>query len=253
MKEIYSMRTVLLLGAVLFMLQSFGQGSTLTDAKSVLGINYVQPVGQYGQGVSRDACQYILDDGTQETSIGFTGDADVMWLNYFTTTAGCEMINTISLAWGVIDNGGSCRVILYEDPDDDGNPDDAVYLTEATTTIVNANTDIFTNVSITPTLVSGGFFVAALTSSTYMWPAALDQSTTQAKSWIVAEFIFGGFDVNNLMNNDFQPELIDNYYPGNWLLRAEGEAPNVPLSNWALFIGIGLILVFAVVRLRKMV
>jgi len=29
--------------------------------------------------------------------------------------------------------------------------------------------------------------------------------------------------------------------------------PEVPVSNWALFIGIGLILVFTVVRFRKIV
>ncbi len=40
-----------------------------------------------------------------------------------------------------------------------------------------------------------------------------------------------------------------------WAFRLEGtsELVAVPLSNWALYIGIGLILVFAIVRFRKMV
>jgi hypothetical protein len=178
-----------------------------------------------------------------------------MWLNYFTAIPGCELINTISLTWGSYNNGGACRVILYEDPDDDGIPDDAVYLTEATTIVANANTNIFTNVSITPTLVSGGFFVAALIQDgSFGWPAPIDQTLFQGNSWIAAGNLLA-FDVNNLPNNLFPPENIDNYFPGNWLLRAEGGGapPEVPISNWALYIGIGLILVFAIVRFRKMV
>jgi large repetitive protein len=250
-----SLMSVLLLAGILFTIQTYGQGNRLIDAKSFLGKNYVQPIAQNDQGASRSTCLYAIDDGGMENAIGFTGASgnDVMWLNYFTAIEGCELINMIYVAWGDMANGGACRLILYEDPDNDGNPDDAVYLTEATTTVANANTSIFTGVSITPTTVSGGFFVAALCQNLpdYQFPAAMDQTTPQGNSWIIADFSAGGFDVNNLMTNDFPPTNIDLYFPGNWLLRAEGTN-NVPLSNWALYIGLGLILVFTIVRFRKL-
>jgi len=248
--------SVLFLVGMLFTIQTYGQGHSLTDAKSVLGKNYVQPAAQNEQGTNRFGCLYLVDDGLMENAIGFTGadGNDVMWLNYFTTMPGCELINTIYVTWGDVANGGACRVILYKDPDNDGNPDDAVYLTEGLTTVTNANTNIFTGVSITPTIVSGGFFVAGLCQNLpdMQFPAPIDQTTAQGKSWLVADFSAGGFDVNNLTANDFTPNNIDLYFPGNWLLRAEGTSNNVPLANWALFIGIGLILLFAVVRFRKL-
>ena len=238
------------------MIQTYGQRNNFSDAKSVLGINYVVPGGQYEPGASRDACSYIIDDGTQENSLGLTAGGDIMWLNYFTATAGCELINTISLTWGLMPNGGICRVILYDDPNDDGNPIDAVYLTEASTTVANAYTNIFTTVSITPTPVSGGFFVAALYQfqPAGEYPASFDSDPPfHRNSWVSGAGTGGAFDVNNLSNNDIGLLLIDDIgYPGNFLLRAEGSANNVPLSNWALIIGIVLIGTFVFIRYRRM-
>jgi hypothetical protein len=259
----YSLRSVLLLVSVFLLIQSFGQNNALRDAGSDLGHSYVTPPGgQHDPGTSRDACQYILDDGTIENAVGLTLGGDLMWLNYFTITGGCETINTVYLTWGLIPNGRPCRVILYEDPDDDGNPDDAIYLTETSTTVQNAwaffnpgEVMTFTTVGITPTTVSGGFFVAALIQNQLggEYPGPMDATTNQGKSW-VAYSAGGTFDVDNLSSNTIY-SMGDIGLGSNLMLRAEGGgAPaDVPLSNWALFIGIGLILAFAVVRFRKMV
>jgi hypothetical protein len=261
----YKMKTCNLLRSVFFIIcaviivQGFGQQMGIADARSVLGANYLPPQGQYDPGANRTSCQYFFDDGTQENSVGFVGASyDGMWLNYFTVTPGCEQITTAYVMWGLMPDGGPCRIILYEDPDDDGNPDDAVYLTESLTTVQNANTNIFTIVSITPTTVSGGFFIAALCqnlpSATY--PAPLDEGSSLGDSWFAGHFVAGAFDVFNLMNNAFTPIPAGTYFPGNWCLRAEGIAAgpvDIPISNWALFIGIGLILVVAVVRFRRFI
>jgi hypothetical protein len=258
----FSMRSVLIFGSVLLMVQSFGQANIISDVRTKSGHNYVPPSGQHNPAASRDACSYILDDGTIENSLGLTIGGDFMWLNYFTVTGGCESINTVNITWGLMSNGVPCRVFLYDDPDDDGNPDDAVYLTEASTTVQNAwtsfnpgETMIFTTVGITPTTVSGGFFVAALIQNQQagQYPAPMDETTPQGKSWI-AYTDSGSFDVNNLSNNTIY-STGDINYPCNFMLRsAGGEAPaDVPISNWALSIGIGLILVFTIIRFRKMV
>ena len=257
MKKLNLLKSVLVLGFVLLMIQTFGQQIGISDARSFSGGSYMPPQGQYDPGSNRTNCIYLLDDGTQENSIGITGDADIMWLNYFTAIAGCELINTVYLTWGETQNGFPCRIILYEDPDDDGYADNAIYLTETATTVQNANTNFFTTVSITPTLVSGGFFVAAICQNLPEgnYAAPLDETLSQGNSWIAAHYP-GLFDVYNLMSNPLPPTLVDYFFPGNWLLRAEGtEAGPVatPVSNWALFIGIGLILIFAVVRFRRLI
>jgi len=256
MKNLNLLKSILVLGSVLCMLQTIGQQIGISDARSFSGGSYMPPQGQYEPGANRTSCLYLIDDGTQDNSIGITGDADIMWLNYFTAIAGCELINTVYVMWGEMSDGGPCRIILYEDPDDDGNPDDAVYLTETLTMVQNANTNIFTTVNIIPTTVSGGFFVAALCQNVALgnYPAPLDELLSQTNSWAVANYP-GLFDTYNLINNPLPPYLIDLLgFPGNWCLRAEGTEAGptaVPVSNWALILGIGLILIFAVIRFRR--
>lgn len=253
MKNLNIIKVMLTIGSVLFMVQTYGQHNDFIDGKSVLGKDYVIPEGQYAPS-DNGSCLYLVDDGSQENSLGLTLGGDIMWLNYFTATSGCEMINSFSLTWGNMTNGVSCRLILYEDPDDDGNPDDAVYLTETSTTVQNANTNTFTTVNITPTVVSGGFFVAALVPNhaSGEYPAPLDETSNAMQSWLAGSDP-GTFDINDLSNNTLPVDLNGNYgFPGNWLLRAEGSpAGEVPLSGWSVVIGILLISSFLVIRFRR--
>jgi hypothetical protein len=68
---------------------------------------------------------------------------------------------------------------------------------------------------------------------------------------------YTGWLSSSLGDNDmiYSPDLT-NYYtnPSNLSFCLIGGSSSViPISNWALFIGIGLILVFAIVRFRKLV
>jgi len=251
------LNALLLFCSVMILNQAFGQQPSLIDAKTALGINYQQPFSPPAQGATRNGCEYLVDDGTHENSIGLTMGGDLFWLNYFTTTASCEVIHTISIAWGLMSNGGLCTILLYDDPNDDGNPIDAVLLYQTTTTVANADLDIFTDVNITPTLVSGGFCVAAIiwNHPAGEFPASIDWSSpSQLSSWI-AYSNSPPFDIYNLGNPNHIRGLIDDFgFGGNWLLRAEGQpAAVVPISEWALYIGILLMLTFIVIRFRKMI
>ena len=118
------------------------------------------------------------------------------------------------------------EVIVYEDPDDDGNPDDAELLTQTDTTVANAGTDQFKTVPITPTTVSGSFFIAALfpNQPAETFPAPIDQDAPISnRSWYAAAGA-GSFNINDLSDNSRTPILIeDGGFPGNWLLRADSE------------------------------
>ncbi|WP_299404435.1 choice-of-anchor Q domain-containing protein [Acaryochloris sp. IP29b_bin.148] len=178
--------------------------------------------------------KYSVDDSSSETSLlgnSTLGPRDVLWLNQFNAAPEADTITGISLAWGspnqpafTID-GDPIVVALYEDPNDDGNPDDAVLLTTAEAQVVNPNTDQFATISIDPTVVSDSFFVGALLPNQPSTlgnggPAAVDTTSPQENRSFVATAGNGAFNLNNLAaNSELQPLT-----GGNWLLRAEAEA-----------------------------
>ena len=188
-------------------------------------VNHVDPQR------SREA--YQLDDGSSESMIGMGIASDFMVLNGFEAIAGLETIGYISIAWGTpgasTPSGHPVRLILYDDPTNDWDPSDAVYLTESVTNIIDPDTDIFTTVTIPSTIVSGVFYIASLyENTTGFYPCSLDQTFSQGSSWYVCTLSPGTFDVNNIDNPsyDYPLDTIDNYgFPGNWLLRA------VPVYN----------------------
>ena len=54
----------------------------------------------------------------------------MMWLNGFEIIPGAGIIDQVGVYWGAVPDGMKARLILYNDPDNDGHPDDAVYLAE---------------------------------------------------------------------------------------------------------------------------
>ena len=123
--------------------------------------------------------------------------------------AGSEEITSIDVAWGPMTDGKPSSVLVYQDPNNDGDPTDAVLLTTADTTVANAGTDIFTSVPISPVTVTGKFFVGVLlrNQSSNEASTPIDTDSSAQRSWIVAHYTPGGLDINNLANNDLPPEL----------------------------------------------
>ena len=175
---------------------------------------------------------YQIDDGTAENAIGLTGGGDVMWLNAFEVVEGAGTITSIYTAWGSEGgtgqppSGAPATAYVYEDPNDDGDPADAVLLTSAETEVQDPGTNAFTTVPVTPTEVEGTFFIAVLyqNQTDGVFPAPLDESSEyQEASWVVGEGTPGNFNPEDLSSNSLPPDLLGNVgLPGNWLLRAEG-------------------------------
>jgi len=191
---------------------------------------------------------YAYDDGVSESTIGLTNGGDIMWGNYFTALPGHETITSIALTWSQAwqpPDGTPCTVFVYDDPDDDGNPSNATLLTSAGTVVANGGTDVFTTVPITPTTVSGGFFVSALiTHAAGLYPASIDATTSAGGSWVTANTTPGAFDVNTLTNNDVPPARIDDIgFPGNFMVRADGEAGGPPPGFHEVVLGPGQVVI----------
>ncbi len=176
--------------------------------------------------VNPDDFIYRLDDGSSDNNIGAGNNIDLLILNSFQTVSGAQVISSIAAAASDGPPGLTGRFILFEDPTDDGDPSDAVLLTEATGVFDSPGTDNFVSVNIEPTSVSGVFFVGLLISvpeGPDLFPLALDGTASQQSSWVVGNEPAGNFNFDDLTANSLALGLIDGFnFPGNWLLRANG-------------------------------
>jgi hypothetical protein len=130
---------------------------------------------------------YQHDDGTGGNAgpgaVGTPGQ--FVWGNIFdadTEGAGAREITAILIAVGRIPAGQTITAMLFEDPNDDGNPDDGQLLVSVDFTPTSTQTNTFTQVDIPPTLVSGKFFAACTThvdGTNATWAARTDFQTGQ--------------------------------------------------------------------------
>ena len=182
-----------------------------------------------GNGIP-DECEfaYFLDDGSAETGVG-SGLGHLIWLNRFVVELGGGTIIAIGIAWWNMPDGVPTTLLVYSDPNNDGDPTDAVLLRTVPVESVSYGPEKFLMVPIEATFVGDAgdsFFIGALiTTKEGQFPAALDTSSPyQAESW-VAGALAGEADLEDLANNYFPPTLIgDGCCEGNWLLRAVSSA-----------------------------
>ena len=122
--------------------------------------------------------------------------------------------------------------MLYEDPNDDGDPSDAILLESVDTVVEDPGTNQFTDTRIAPTRVEGTFFIAAVYRGhpSGVSPAPLDQSSeSQQASWVALNGA-NELDEEDLPSNGLFANLDALGFPGNWLLRANGTSDIVAFS-----------------------
>ncbi|WP_413171074.1 Calx-beta domain-containing protein [Anabaena azotica] len=151
---------------------------------------------------------YKLDDGAANGSLSYS-IGDMMVFNAFTAKSANEIINSISVA--LSSNGNPKAVYLYKDLNGNNTPDGNEKILELATNFTGSSG--FGNIPITPTTVSGTFFVAALyqgNGSTNTW-VPRDTDSPAGKSWVA---------VSNA--NSFNPSSFSAFSVtgNNWLLRA---------------------------------
>ncbi|HYD00671.1 MAG TPA: GC-type dockerin domain-anchored protein [Phycisphaerales bacterium] len=173
---------------------------------------------------------YSYDDGTGGNAgpgaVGTPGQ--FLWGNVFQAEQGGEEIYEIHVAVGRLPVGAEIRVMLFEDPNDDGNPDDGVLIATQGFTPDATQSNTFTVVPITPRTVAGTFFAACTTAvdgTSATWAARTDFQTGQAS----------GHNTYFYWGPAFDPSTLQGYsnrarYAGvaTAMVRAAGREPTPP-------------------------
>jgi predicted outer membrane repeat protein len=166
---------------------------------------------------------YRVDDGTEDEIIQGNG-GDLIWFNEFRSVSDNEVIVAIDICWGRIAEGTPTDLAVWVDPNDDGNPIDALLVTLVPDVpAMNPETGILNTIPIPPTFVGHTgeiFYVGAhIIDGGGDYPASVDQTQPlRRRSWAVI-----GDNLHQLWNNVIPPVILDDDCPacaGNWLLRA---------------------------------
>ena len=145
---------------------------------------------------------YQIDDGTAEMAYGYQGPpspgADVVALNRFKAVPGGEFVDVVSFPWSIYYNAGlPVNIVVYDDPNNDGIPDDAVLL--SSTDIMSGYDDqapedsqLRNTYQIARTFVGSpgeSFFVGVnLWIGAESYPITVDSTgSAQTDSWFIAE------------------------------------------------------------------
>lgn len=164
--------------------------------------------GSFQIQIDGDDCAY--DDGVSEGVWGRVGGGTSCWLQTFGAPESTEVLSTVSVVYGTaahaVDapaNGTRTTIAIWEDPDDDGNPDDAVLIRTQMSAVDGAGTDVYQVTNLVPPLaVSGRYFVGVIvTHPAGTFPASTDSAISSiGRMWFTGGPA-GTFDAANLAGN----------------------------------------------------
>jgi hypothetical protein len=159
----------------------FNLRSRITFAATA-GTHYLVQVGQKPT-TAQGAGQFEFDpiifqppftrhDGSPEVIYRLVSPVtDTLWMQYQgDSTTGQRLVTAVKTAAGAafgiaqsgVVDGNPITLGVWEDPNDDGNPNDAVLLTSFMSVVSLANTDLLATYTLpSPVQVTGGFFVGA--------------------------------------------------------------------------------------------
>ncbi len=173
----------------------------------------------------------ILDDGSRDNDIGLGGTIEMLWVNRFTPAAGdfpfnLNQIQIYFSTVGLVNVGDDIVLLVYENTSGNADPAVGSNLLAAIPTTVQALDTWNVYDLATPVVLNGpgDVLIGAIgmeTPGTSYWPASMDQTATQARSWA------GWWNTSPPPTPPVLPPdnwtLIDAYFPGNWMVRGYGE------------------------------
>ncbi len=171
---------------------------------------------------------YAYDDGVGGSNLGPLGfDATMTWGNYFYAEPGADRLCSIEVAFASsLPAGRALTLIVFDDPDNDGNPLNAVpVLVQPALTISTPGLSDFARYDIPETLVSGGFMVAVAVAVANSEPAARGDRNALFEpidpeggenSWL----FYDGMPTLDPSIAPFALRMADSTFKDDWMLRA---------------------------------
>lgn len=180
---------------------------------------------------------FILDDGSYNDMVSWNDgvvEFAAIYLNRFSPPAGTGpfTVDSIIIGWPTNANGSlvgkQVNLLAYYDADADGDPSNAVRLGgDSLITIESLDTFIPYTVNFSVP-GAGDIYIGfessyAIGSSTpILYPAALDTTSSQGRSWAIASQTGSGPNADDLGDNEVVSTVDSLGFPGNWMIRATG-------------------------------
>lgn len=221
-------------------------GNGVPDACDIAGGGSVDC---QGDGVP-DECQLLdgavqltHDDGSTEDSFGLTSGGGIAWIVHYNTGPEPMRITSISTVFGGatpsnagVSPGDTVHVHVWDDPDGDGHPADAVYLGGGTAAIdaASINTDHMQEIALdAPICVGSGscFVGASVLQTADAYPGPMDYTGPHAAAGWVSVVFGAPFDPEQ-MDGDAGLLFLPNIgLPVNWMLRAKMQPCSPPQND----------------------
>ena len=180
---------------------------------------------------------YVVDDGTAEANASNLSIGNMIWLNAFQVAPGGGILRSVSVAFGSgMPAGAPATVHVWTDPNNDGNPADAVRRISVPVQAVAPGSGQFTTVDIPDIAIGpvGTWFYVGMQTTDLPFPAPLDRDVTGQRSWIAAASGLAGADPDHL-GAAGRFGLIDSFnLSGNWLIRAVATRSDDSNNNGVL-------------------
>ena len=184
-----------------------------------------------------DTCQidpfrYVLDDGDSEARVNSDG-THTAWMNLMFVEEGHETVTGIEVLMTADEIGVPFGLYLWSDPDGNGVPDDSTVIARMENLVVDEvallTFDFPSPVTIGP--AGTPFFVGAVASSDFQYPAVLDITAPHSfgRSWVVGRN--GPINPDDLMEEVVEMNLIELFIAGNWVVRAVDESSVIPFED----------------------
>jgi hypothetical protein len=166
---------------------------------------------------------YEWDDGSTENLLAWTAGGEICWFSRFSAFAGGETIMDVQCIFGSAmypgyapGNGTVTECYVWNDPNNDGDPTDAVLVSQESIVVANVDTDTYNVFALTfPAMISGEFFVGCnMPHGPSQFCAPIDQTTpyVAGDSFYCGDYTGLPFDPTNLMNNSAPPAEWGNYF-----------------------------------------
>jgi len=188
--------------------------------------------------------EYAFDSGFGTTNVaGYGAGGSMFWLNQFNVIAGLEVITAVRIAWGTGPAGVPAEALVFQDPNNDGNPTDITPsdllassaivsgLGPSNTFLTDAMPNVFVGTA------GSSFFVGVCMSNLPgQFPARLDATDPDhGRSWFTSDSRTSGIDCSNPNGAGDGPlvlwDSINTQFPGDWMVRANATGAVVAVQG----------------------